>query len=643
MKLGRWSDIGLKYARAFIYILGIATLYASPYRSKLFYLNALSLSLFIILLYILIAIWLEAKEVPRRVKKVNITLYVFDALMISWIISLTDGWQSPIYPYLFLPVIFVAFDYGFRDAVLFSFYASAVGSIAIVSTGPEQIYYVALTLFMMFLVASLIGFLKSEWESVLEKERLRGSLRSILLEQITIEEAIKKVLETIAKATGADRAVYLRYDENENKLKFSSLGYGLSEGEMQILREREISVEEGGVSWEVLLKNEPLLIKSAESHPNILKDVVENFQVMSILSFPIILRGRKLGVFHLVRVKGSKPFEEKDFEEAKGLVEEVIIILEALERELEIERRRNLLEILVKLISNLSRAINIEEVGSELFNLFRDFMPTLQDIVLVKCRGSEYSLVFYQSEDVIHHPLLQSICQRIRETGHIAFINDENKIERGVIGVPVFEGEDITHLLVLFLEPFSPPSEDIRVLLSACAIELGNILARVYSIAELERYAFHDHLTGLLNRRMFYQRMGREMKGARRYGYPISLVIMDIDDFKAFNDQYGHLEGDRILAEMGRLIREEIRASDFAARIGGEEFAIVLPHTPKDSAIHMVERLRRKIKDMLGISVSMGVGEFPRDGNTLRSLMRKVDAALYEAKKSGKGRVYVVS
>lgn len=222
-------------------------------------------------------------------------------------------------------------------------------------------------------------------------------------------------------------------------------------------------------------------------------------------------------------------------------------------------------------------------------------------------------------------------------------IPDEGKGEEGVIAVPVFEGGDITHILLLFLNPLRSLSEDARTLILTTAAEMSTVLSRVYSVAELERYAYHDSLTRLLNRRMFYQRMGREIKGARRYGYPISFAILDIDDFKKYNDTYGHLEGDRILAELGRILKEEIRASDFAARIGGEEFAIVLPHTPKDSAVPMVDRLMKRVKEKLGISVSIGVGEFPSDANTLRGLMRRVDEVLYEAKKLGKGRIQVVA
>jgi diguanylate cyclase (GGDEF)-like protein len=90
-------------------------------------------------------------------------------------------------------------------------------------------------------------------------------------------------------------------------------------------------------------------------------------------------------------------------------------------------------------------------------------------------------------------------------------------------------------------------------------------------------------------------------------------------------------------------LKEEIRASDYAARLGGEEFAIVLPHTSKEAAAIMAERLRKKIKDKLGISVSIGIGEFPSDANTLRALLRKADQALYEAKRKGKGRIAIVS
>lgn len=636
------SDLGLKYARAFVYIFGVVALSTSPYRDQLYSLGHLSTAMMVTAIYIALAVWCEVKEIPRASKRANITLYVLDTLMVCWIISLTGGGNSPVYPFLFLPVIFISFDKGLKDGLLFGIFAIIVGTGASLSAYDIGMHHILVSAFIIFLIALTVGFLKDNWERSIEKEKVVSSLRELLLKGLTPKQTLVKALKILGEATGADAIVYLRYDEESGRLKFQREGYGLKPEEEERLVKREIALSEGGVSVEVFQSGEPLLVQDALSHPYILKDIVENFAVGSVISFPINIIGKRWGVFHFVRRKGSTPFNEKDLLKAKDLIGEAVEVLEVVEQGKEVERRRDLLELLTKLISNLSRAINIEEVGREIFYALREVVPNLNDLALVKCRRGEYSMVFYQSEVVARYPLLRDTFEKVRETGQMVSLQDEAKNE-GVIAAPVYEGGEVTHIISLFLSPFSPLSEEGKMLLSAASAEVSGILARVYSVSELERYAFHDHLTGLLNRRMFYQRMGREIKGARRYGYPISLAIMDIDNFKEYNDTYGHLEGDRALAELGKLLKEEVRASDFAARLGGEEFAIVLPHTAKESARIMADRLIRRIKEKLSLSVSIGIGEFPADADTLRSLMRQVDKALYEAKKLGKGKTEVVS
>lgn len=639
---GGLSDFGLKYARAFVYTLGVCVLTASPYREALYSAGRLSTTMLIVAIYVALAVWLEVKEIPKVSKKVNLTLYCFDILTICWIISLTGGGNSPVYPFLFLPVIFVAFDHGLKEGLVFSVFAILVGTGASLSSYNTQFHHILVSAFTIFLIGITVGFLKDNWEKGIEKEKVVNNLRELLLQDLTPEETIARTLQILGEAIKADAVVYLRYDSESGSLKFQPFGYGLRQGEEEKLIAREISLSEGGVSVKVFQTGEPYIVRDARKDPVILKDIVEEFKVKSAIGFPLEIRGRRWGVFHFVRRDEKRPFNEKDYIKAKDLIREVVTILEVIEHRKEVEKRRNLLELLTKLISNLSRAINMEEVGREIFYAFRDVMPNLSNLALARCRRDEYSILFYHSEMAVTSSLLREAFERVRQTGQIVSLQEEST-DQGIISAPVFEGLEVTHIIFLFLKPFSPISEEIRMLLSAAAAELSGILSRVYSVWELERYAFHDQLTGLLNRRMFYQRMGREIKGARRYGYPISLIIMDIDNFKEYNDTYGHLEGDRILAELGRLLKEEIRASDFSARLGGEEFAIVLPHTPKDSAISMAERLMRGIKEKLGLSVSMGIGEFPSDANTLRSLMRQADKALYEAKKQGKGKILVVN
>jgi diguanylate cyclase (GGDEF)-like protein len=176
------------------------------------------------------------------------------------------------------------------------------------------------------------------------------------------------------------------------------------------------------------------------------------------------------------------------------------------------------------------------------------------------------------------------------------------------------------------------------------ALALDN--ARLYR--EMRHSAHTDGLTGLYNRRYLHQELERELARSRRYGHPLSLIICDLDNFKMYNDRYGHLAGDDLLRELGDLMKSYIRKSDTAFRYGGEEFAVILPHTDQQSAIILSERLREAInsrnflireKLQIGhITISIGVASCPEDAIDVDNLINTADMALYEAKKT-KNRV----
>jgi len=164
---------------------------------------------------------------------------------------------------------------------------------------------------------------------------------------------------------------------------------------------------------------------------------------------------------------------------------------------------------------------------------------------------------------------------------------------------------------------------------------------------DLERLTITDPLTGLYNRRFFQPRLDVEIERAKRYGRVSSLVMLDVDNFKEINDQRGHQFGDRVLAEVGKILKGNVRASDIVCRYGGEEFAVLLPETPLEQAGLAAEKLRTCLKegfqegrDPVALTVSLGVASYPSpgvaDGN---DLVRRADAALYEAKGRGRDRV----
>jgi two-component system, cell cycle response regulator len=171
------------------------------------------------------------------------------------------------------------------------------------------------------------------------------------------------------------------------------------------------------------------------------------------------------------------------------------------------------------------------------------------------------------------------------------------------------------------------------------------------SNAQLEEQATTDEKTGLANYRVFGQKLREEFLRAERYGTALSLVMLDLDDFKRVNDRFGHPAGDRVLREFAILVRGGARATDVPARYGGEEFAMILPHTEGERAERVAERLRAAVADFtfldpehrIRVTVSAGVATYPSTAGigSAEALVAAADRALYAAKKAGKNRVVV--
>ncbi len=160
--------------------------------------------------------------------------------------------------------------------------------------------------------------------------------------------------------------------------------------------------------------------------------------------------------------------------------------------------------------------------------------------------------------------------------------------------------------------------------------------------------SLHDDLTGLYNRRYFYEVIQKEVDRAFRYNHCVSLLIVDIDNFKAINDSYGHLAGDMVLRQIAQLFIVSLRKVDYIFRYGGEEFAILLPETKRENAFSVAERLRTVIKsnnfvvkssDKVNLTVSIGLASCPRDAKDKKEIVHKADKALYRAKQLGKDKV----
>jgi diguanylate cyclase (GGDEF)-like protein len=154
-----------------------------------------------------------------------------------------------------------------------------------------------------------------------------------------------------------------------------------------------------------------------------------------------------------------------------------------------------------------------------------------------------------------------------------------------------------------------------------------------------------DELTSLFIRGVFDVIIMKEFDYSKRLGIPLSLLLIDIDDFKKVNDQYGHQKGDEVLSKIGAVIHKSVRSMDIACRYGGEEFAVIMPNTESKSATLIAERIRNNIElhdfDIFFVTVSIGISSLYDDISSLTDFIFKADEALYKAKALGKNKVVI--
>jgi diguanylate cyclase (GGDEF)-like protein len=292
----------------------------------------------------------------------------------------------------------------------------------------------------------------------------------------------------------------------------------------------------------------------------------------------------------------------------------------------------------LKLADEYSRIFNeTEELRSE--NAKIDYevndQIALYDITRDICKTLDEGKIF---------TILRTSLDRFLKVSECRFIKSEVELSsyKGYTSLPLTIDKNTVGYLVA-------SGIDIR------DIEEFNILAqqflfgikRAFLYKEVQETAITDSLTQVCSRRYFLERFSEELLRSSKFKLHLTFVMIDVDNFKSFNDQYGHLVGDAILREVARVIKETIRSMDFIGRYGGEELCIVLAETDKDQALLAAERIRQAVEgrsirvydEVMKVTISIGLSTYPKDAQTDKSLIEKADKALYKAKLSGKNKV----
>ncbi len=240
-----------------------------------------------------------------------------------------------------------------------------------------------------------------------------------------------------------------------------------------------------------------------------------------------------------------------------------------------------------------------------------EYSVILSDLKMPKMNGLELLKKAFE---------IQPNCQRILLTAFLDLANLPDTINQA-------------RLNFIMTKPWEP--DDLRGIVENA--QRSNELDR--ENRELRKLALVDSLTGVSNNRYFWERLDSEFSRAKRYGRPLSLIMSDVDDFKKFNDEHGHLYGDKVLHDCAQCMEMGKRGADTVARYGGEEFAIILPEVTRPKAIEIASRHLQSVRASTEVSMSFGVATYPEDASSTTELVDKADRALLKAKQTGKGKV----
>ncbi|MFA6001852.1 MAG: diguanylate cyclase [Thermoleophilia bacterium] len=254
------------------------------------------------------------------------------------------------------------------------------------------------------------------------------------------------------------------------------------------------------------------------------------------------------------------------------------------------------------------------------------------------------------------------LCGRAARTGEIIISNHSSGDERHTIKypgmqdhghaiVPLKTADQVVGVLYLYLPAGAEIDISGRDLLQNIGRQLAISIENAKLYEETKKSSLHDPLTGLANRSLMKKELKKAFAGTQRTGRPVSVIMLDLDHFKKYNDAYGHVAGDRLLVDLANLISREIREIDVAVRYGGEEFIAILPDTSSELAVTVAERIRKRVESkeflLFGIhqpthiTISQGIATYDDHITDVDMLVARADASLYRAKHNGRNRVEV--
>ena len=397
------------------------------------------------------------------------------------------------------------------------------------------------------------------------------------------------------------------------------------------------------------------------------KAELESIAQLNIQMFmPVISRNNVIGLLTLGEKQNEHRYSLEDINYSERIINNTAASIEKEYLQDQLRKREQELSLINQLAGVISSSLNIEEVYDAFVSELKGVIEVdYTAIALVEgadiyfaavstqvgsawqtgqkipMPGTATEWIYLNRKPFYEHDLAQSK----------RFWTDEEHIKRGIRSIlylPLVNKGEVIGVLIIGSKRATAYSPEQTIVLEHLASQIAAPIENSRLFTKAEEIARVDGITELFNRRHFDERMREEIARHSRYGDTLSLLMIDLDSFKKYNDTFGHLAGDRLLVHAARLVKAATRSSDLAFRYGGDEFAIILPNSSTMDAFNVAERMREDFAlemsgRQLGITLSIGVASWPGDGTTLDEICYAADMALYYAKRTGQNRTSIAS
>jgi len=477
-----------------------------------------------------------------------------------------------------------------------------------------------------------------------------GQAISSRLDQDEILRTVHKELGQIFETSD----FYVAFQEGD-EIRFE---FEVEKGEVLPKRSRKV---DNGLTEYILRTGQPVLIHSdlERARERLGTTYIPPRPAKCFCGAPILLGGKPAGVMAAMNMEREHVFEERDLEVIQTAAGQVSVAVENARLFAEEQRRSRQLaflnsisktaissedaeQMLLEIVGHIQKNFRFDHIGIGIFDYTR------KDIEIKAEAGATATALGKRI------PLGVGILGRVARTGESALVQTTGEAHlqgvlpdsRAVLSIPITFGETLMGVLNVESKQEDAFSPDDVLIMNTLADLLATALHNSFVFQKLQQQSITDGLTGIKTRRFFWEALTSEWKRASRSGRPFSVVLIDLDKFKEVNDSLGHLEGDLVLARVGRLLEQKCRQSNVVARYGGDEFIILMPETGIEQAQSLADRLRLWLSSdpMLQehhITGSFGVASFPVHGLSVEDIIRVADSGMYVSKHAGGDRVSI--